>query len=55
MKPKCRNIYTPLTPTNIHNALRLCRNIELQDAKTFRLFQIPTNKPIEAKLIYETI
>lgn len=46
---------TPLTTTNIHNALRLCKNIELQDAKTFRLFQLSTNKPIEAKQIYETV
>lgn len=46
---------TPLTTTNIHNALRLCKKIELQDIKTFRLFQLSTNKPIEAKQIYETV
>lgn len=57
-----RNLYarlkkaqTPLTTTNVHNALRLCKNIVLQDKKTFRLFQINTNKPIEAKQIYATL
>lgn len=45
----------PLTTTNIHNALRMCKKIELQDQKNFRLFQLNTNKPIEAKQIYETV
>jgi len=45
----------PLTTTNIYNALRLCKNIELQDIKTFRLFQLSSNKPIEAKQIYEVV
>jgi transposase len=45
----------PLSTTNINNALRYCRNIILQDSKTFRLFQLSSNKPIEAKQIYETV
>jgi transposase len=45
----------PLSTTNIHNALRLCKKIVLQDTKTFRLFQLATNKPIEAKQIYEVV
>lgn len=52
---RLKKVDAPLTTTNIHNALRLCKRIVLQDTKTFRLFQINTNKPLEAKQIYETV
>ena len=52
---RLRKAEAPLTTTNIHNALRLCKKITLQDTKTFRLFQLATNKPIEAKKIYDVL
>lgn len=52
---RLRKNKTPFSSVNIHNALRLCKKIELQDVKTFRLFQLSTNKPIEAKQIYEVV
>jgi transposase len=52
---KLKKSEAPLTTTNIHNALRSCKKIVLQDSKNFRLFELSTNKPIEAKQIYETV
>lgn len=46
---------TPLTSTNIHDALSHCCKILFQDKKTHRLFQMDTNKPIEAKVLYEAL
>lgn len=46
---------TPLTPTNIHDALSHCQKIILQEKRTHRLFEMDTNKPIEAKTLYEAL
>ena len=44
-----------LTTQNIHDALSQCQKVILQDRRTFRLFEIDSNKPPEAKQIYETL
>lgn len=46
---------TPLTSTNIHDALSHCQRILFQEKKTHRLFEMDTNKPIEAKVLYEAV
>lgn len=44
-----------LSPQNIHDALSQCSNIVLQDKKSKRIFQMGSNKPIEAKQIYTAL
>jgi len=46
---------TPLTSTNIHDALSHCQRILFQEKKTHRLFEMDTNKPVEAKVLYEAV
>ena len=46
---------TPLTSTNIHDALSHCQRIVFQEKKTHRLFEMDTNKPVEAKVLYEAV
>ena len=46
---------TPLTITNIFDSLRPCKKIIFQDKTTFRLFEMQSNKPVEAKTIYEAL
>lgn len=46
---------TPLTITNIFDALRPCKKIIFQDKATSRLFEMESNKPVEAKTIYEAL
>lgn len=46
---------TPLTTTNIFDALRACKKIIFQDKTSFRLFEMQSNKPIEARIIYEAL
>ncbi len=46
---------TPLTVTNIHDALNLCHKIIFQEKITNRLFEMDSNKPSEAKKIYEAV
>jgi transposase len=45
----------PLTHINIHDALSLCKKIIFQEGGTHRLFQMSSNKPDEAKVIYKTL
>ncbi len=52
---RLKKAQTPMSSTQIHNSLRMCKNIILQDSETFRVFQISTNKPIEAKQIYDLV
>ena len=42
---------TPLTITNILDALRKCKRIIVQDQASHRLFEMDSNKPAEAKII----
>jgi transposase len=46
---------TPVTTTQIHDALGKCKKIIFQDNKSNRLFEMDSNKPIEAKKIYEAV
>lgn len=46
---------TPLTPTQIHDALSHCQRILFQEKTTQRLFEMDTNKPVEAKILYQTL
>jgi len=46
---------TPLTTTQIHDALRGCEKIIFQEKKTNRVFEMDRNKPAEAKIIYEVL
>lgn len=46
---------TPVTTTQIHDALILCKKIIFQDQKSNRLFEMDSNKPVEAKQIYEAV
>lgn len=46
---------TPITTTQIHDALIMCKKIIFQDQKTNRLFEMDSNKPVEAKTIYEAV
>jgi transposase len=46
---------TPLTPINIHDALSHCQKIIFQENRTHRLFEMDTNKPLEAKILYEAL
>ena len=52
---RLKKAQTPLSSSNVHNSLKMCKKIILQDVKTFRLFQLDSNKPIEAKQIYEVL
>lgn len=44
-----------LTTKNIHDALSMCQKIILQDKRTHRLFEMDSNKPPEAKQIYQAV
>jgi transposase len=44
-----------LTSQNIHDALGKCQKVILQDRRSFRLFELDSNKPKEAKQIYEAV
>jgi hypothetical protein len=44
-----------LTSKQIHEALRGCKKIILQDSKSFSLFEIQSNKPEEAQDIYKAL
>lgn len=44
-----------LTTQNIHDALNKCHRIILQDKRSFRLFELDSNKPTEAKQIYQAL
>lgn len=46
---------TPLTATQIHDALSHCEKIHFQDEKSHRLFEMDRHKPAEAKVIYEAL
>lgn len=46
---------TPLTSTQIKDALGHCEKIHFQDKKSNRLFEMDRNKPAEAKMIYEAL
>jgi transposase len=46
---------TPLTATQIQDALGHCEKILFQDQKSNRLFEMDRNKPAEAKVIYEAL
>lgn len=46
---------TPLTLDAIHQALLHCKKIILQDQKTSRVYEVPSNKPMEAKQIYQAL
>ncbi|MBI3901122.1 MAG: transposase, partial [Chlamydiia bacterium] len=45
----------PLTTQNIHDALSKCQKVILQDRRSFRLYEVDSNKPPEAKQIYEAV
>jgi transposase len=44
-----------ITTQNIHDALRRCERVIFQDKKSNRLFQMGSNKSVEAKQIYTAI
>lgn len=46
---------TPVTTTQVHDALKFCKKIIFQDQKSNRLFEMDANKPVEAKQIYEAL
>lgn len=46
---------TPLTIETIHHALHQCKKIIIQDDKTHRVYQMASNKPLEAKHIYQAL
>ena len=46
---------TPLTQDAIHQALTACRRIIFQDKRTSRVYEMPSNKPLQAKQIYSAL